>query len=109
MGAIIFQCRHRPREQRRQDMALGMGLLPIAPILLLPVILVVFVIVFPLWVVGLAVMGLILVIVKGVDTLAQAAGTRALSPAAVAMQRAFRWVLTFGGLAEKVASGEAPT
>ena len=90
-------------------MALGMGLIPIAPILLLPVILVVFVVVFPLWVVALGVLGLILVIVKGLDKLAQAAGTRALAPAALAMQRAFRWVLTFGGLAEKVTSGEAHT
>lgn len=90
-------------------MALGMGLIPIAPILLLPVILVVFVIVFPLWVVALGVLGLILVIVKGLDLLARAAGTQALAPAARAMHRAFRWVLTFGGLAEKVASGEAHT
>ena len=90
-------------------LGMSMGLLPIAPILLLPVILVVFVVVFPLWVIALAVLGLILVIVKGADKLAQAAGVRALSPPALAMQRAFRWVLTFGGLAEKVASGEAHT
>lgn len=90
-------------------MALGMELIPIAPILLLPVILVVFVIVFPLWVIALAVVGLILVLVKGVDKLAQMAGIRALSPPALAIQRAFRWVLTFGGLAEKVTSGEAHT
>jgi hypothetical protein len=90
-------------------MALGLGLIPIAPILLLPVILVVFVVVFPLWVIALAVVGLILVLVKGLDKLAQMAGVRALSPPARAIQRAFRWVLTFGGLAEKVASGEAHT
>ena len=90
-------------------LGMGMGLLPIATILLLPVILVVFVVVFPLWVIALAVLGLILVIVKGADKLAQAAGVRALSPLALAMHRAFRWVLTFGGLAEKVASGEAHT
>ncbi len=90
-------------------MVLGMELIPIAPILLLPVILVMFVIVFPLWVIALAVVGLILVLVKGVDKLAQMAGTRALSPPALAIQRAFRWVLTFGGLAEKVTSGEAHT
>jgi hypothetical protein len=90
-------------------MALGMELIPIAPILLLPVILVVFVIVFPLWVIALGVVGLILVIVKGLDKLAQLAGVHALSPPAVAIHRAFRWVLTFGGLAEKVTSGEAHT
>lgn len=90
-------------------MVLGMQLIPIAPILLLPVILVVFVVVFPLWVVALAVVGLILVIVKALDKLAQLAGTHALSPPAVGMHRAFRWVLTFGGLAERVTSGEAQT
>lgn len=90
-------------------LGMGMGLLPIAPILLLPVILVVFVVVFPLWVVALGVVGLILVIVKGLDKLAQLAGTRAFSPLALAIHRAFRWVLTFGGLAEKVTSGEAHT
>lgn len=90
-------------------MVLGMQLIPIAPILLLPVILVVFVVVFPLWVVALAVVGLVLVIVKGLDKLVQLAGSRALSPPAMGMQRAFRWVLTFGGLAERVTSGEAQT
>ena len=90
-------------------MTLGMGLLPIAPILLLPVILVVFVIVFPLWVIALAVLGLILVIVRLLDKLARLAGMAWLSGPASGMQRAFRWVLTFGGLAEKVASGEAHT
>jgi len=90
-------------------MALGMGLIPIAPILLLPVILVVFVVVFPLWVVALGVVGLILVLVKGLDLLARAGGTQALAPVALGMHRAFRWVLTFGGLAEKVTSGEAHT
>lgn len=90
-------------------MTLGMGLLPIAPILLLPVILVVFVVVFPLWVIALAVLGLILVVVRLLDKLARLAGVGLLSGPASGMQRAFRWVLTFGGLAEKVASGEAHT
>lgn len=90
-------------------MVLGMQLIPIAPILLLPVILVVFVVVFPLWVIALGVVGLILVIAKALDKVAQLAGTRMLSPPALAIQRAFRWVLTFGGLAERVTSGEAQT
>lgn len=90
-------------------MTLGLGLLPIAPILLLPVILVVFVVVFPLWVVALAVVGSILVLVLALDKLARLAGVQLIGPPASAMRRAFRWVLTFGGLAEKVASGEAHT
>lgn len=90
-------------------MTLGMGLLPIAPILLLPVILVVFVVVFPLWVVALAVVGSILILVRVLDKLARLAGTGLLSGPASGMHRAFRWVLTFGGLAEKVGPGEAHT
>ena len=90
-------------------MTLGMGLLPIAPILLLPVILVVFVIVFPRWVVGLAVLGFVLLVVRGLDKLARLAGVGVLAGPTLGMQRAFRWVLTFGGLAEKVGSGEAHT
>ena len=74
-------------------------LLPIAPILLLPFILVFFVVVFPLWLVSLGVLGLLLLILRGLDKLAQLAGTNALSGAARGMHRAFRWVLTFGGLA----------
>ena len=80
-------------------MTLGLGLLPIVPILLLPFILAVFVIVFPLWIVALAVVGLILVIVAGADRIARAMNIHSLSPVARAIRVAFRWVLTFGGLA----------
>ena len=74
-------------------------LLPIVPILLLPFILVFFVAVFPLWLVSLGVLGLLLVILRGLGKLGQLAGTDALTSAASQMHRAFRWVLTFGGLA----------
>src|SRR5947209_7114978 len=80
---------------------LGLGLLPIVPILLLPFILVFFVIVFPIWGVSLAVVGLLLLIVRGLDALARMAQVDTLTPAASAMSRAFRWVLTFGGLSER--------
>jgi hypothetical protein len=88
---------------------LGMGLLPIVPILLLPFILIVFVIVFPLWIVALGVVGLTLVIVVGADKLARAMNIHSLVPAARAIRIAFRWVLTFGGLARSEAErdGEA--
>jgi hypothetical protein len=86
---------------------LGLGLLPIVPILLLPFILIVFVIVFPLWIVALGVLGLILVIVVGADKLARAMNTHSLAPAARGMRIAFRWVLTFGGLARSRAAQEA--
>ena len=83
-------------------MALGMGLLPIVPILLLPFILIFFIVVFPIWGIALGVLGLLLLIVRGIDWLVKQAGSNALDGASKAMQRAFRWVLTFGGFAEKL-------
>jgi hypothetical protein len=81
---------------------LGLGLLPIVPILLLPFILIFFVVVFPLWGVALAVLGLLLLLLRGLDWLARQAGVTALSGATQALLRAFRWVLTFGGLARRL-------
>jgi len=74
-------------------------LLPIVPILLLPFILIFFVAVFPLWLLSLGVLGLLLVLLRGLAKLGELAGTDALSAAAAGVHRAFRWVLTFGGLA----------
>jgi hypothetical protein len=79
-------------------------LLPIVPILLLPFILVFFVAVFPLWLVSLGVLGLLLLLLRGLGKLGQLLGTNALSAAAEGVHRAFRWVLTFGGLAKAVES-----
>ena len=84
-------------------------LLPIAPILLLPFILVFFVVVFPLWLVSLGVLGLLLLILRGLGKLGQLAGTDALSIAATHMHRAFRWVLTFGGLARSAEESKPVT
>ena len=83
-------------------MHLGLGLLPIAPILLLPFILVFFVIVFPLWGVALGVLGSLLLLAKGADWLARAAGMSSLGSVSRGLVVAFRWVLTFGGLAERL-------
>jgi len=80
---------------------LGLGLLPIVPILLLPFILVFFVIVFPIWGVALAVLGLLLLLARGVDWLARAAGVSAFGRVSRALHRAFIWVLTFGGLSRR--------
>ncbi|MDB4877637.1 MAG: hypothetical protein JWM41_4083 [Gemmatimonadetes bacterium] len=79
-----------------------MGLLPIVPILLLPFILIFFVVVFPLWALALGVLGFILVLIRGMDWLAKRIGVTALDGAVKGMQQAFRWVLTFGGFAEKL-------
>jgi hypothetical protein len=83
-------------------MVLGMGLLPIVPILLLPFILIFFIVVFPLWAVALGVLGLALLVVRGANAVVTKAGSQALMGAAASTHRAFRWVLTWGGLAEKV-------
>ena len=84
-------------------------LLPIAPILLLPFILVFFVVVFPLWLVSLGVLGLLLLLLRGLAKLGQLAGTNSLNAAASAVHKAFRWVLTFGGLAKSVDESHSVT
>ena len=83
-------------------MVLGMGLLPIVPILLLPFILIFFIIVFPFWGVALGVLGLLLLILRGLDWLAKKAGSNAVDGDVKGLQRAFHWVLTFGGFTEKL-------
>ena len=82
-------------------MQLGLGLLPIAPILLLPFIIVFFVVVFPLWGIALGVVGILLLLLRAADWLARAAGSTALGGAVKALRRALRWVLTFGGFTER--------
>ena len=73
------------------------SLLPIAPIILLPFALVFFVVVFPLWGAALGVLGLVLLLARGANRLAQLMGIHVLEPAPARVYRAFRWVLTFGG------------
>jgi hypothetical protein len=85
----------------------GMGLLPIVPILLLPFIIIFFVVVFPLWGVALGVVGLSLLIIRAIDAIARASGVTAFTPAANAVGKAFRWVLTFGGLSERFSERRA--
>ena len=82
-------------------MVAGMGLLPIAPILLRPFIIVFFVVVFPIWGVSLGVLGLLLLILRALDALGRAAGVDAFTPAVGGVSRALRWVLTFGGSTER--------
>lgn len=73
--------------------AMHMTLLPIAPLLLLPFALIFFVIVFPFWGVALGVLGLLLLILRGLN----AATRGSLEGPTQSVYRAFRWVLTFGG------------
>jgi hypothetical protein len=73
-----------------------LALIPIAPLLLLPFILVAFVVLFPLWVVGLAVLSVARGIAWVID---KASGGPRLKPS---VDHAFQWVLTFGGLTRKI-------
>lgn len=83
-----------------RDVASGrvhLALIPVAPILLLPFIIVGFVVVFPLWIAGLAVLGLLRIIAWPIDRGLEAGGSTVRFGPPLA--RAFEWVKTFGGLA----------
>ena len=82
-----------------------MALLPIVPILLLPFIVVAFVVVFPLWALSLAVLWLLRALVWPVDrVLGRAESERVAAP----LERATRWLTTFGGLTERYAAANPP-
>jgi len=85
--------------------AMHMTLLPIAPLILLPFALVFFVIVFPFWGVALGLLGLVLVILRGINSLAKGS----LDGAVDSVNRAFRWVLTFGGFVRLGDQSKKPT
>lgn len=76
-----------------------MALLPIAPILLMPFILLFFVIVFPFWIVALAVLGTLLVISRGIDWVLRTMKLEARVSAPIS--NAFHWTLSWGGIAER--------
>ena len=76
-------------------------LLPIAPILLLPFILIFFVVVVPIWGVSLGVIGLVLLLIRGCKWLANRLGVHAFDGPTDRVGRAFHWVLTFAGFTER--------
>ncbi|HEX4682396.1 MAG TPA: hypothetical protein VH277_06805 [Gemmatimonadaceae bacterium] len=80
----------------------AIGNLPIVPLLLLPFALIFFIIVFPFWGIALAILGLVLLVMRGLTT----AGLKALAGPTAAVHRAFRWVLTFGGFVRLGQPGE---
>jgi hypothetical protein len=80
---------------------LHMGLLPIVPMLLLPFVLVFFILVFPLWGAALAILGIVFLLLRGIEALLGAMGKAPANPPSAATYKALHWVLTFGGFTEK--------
>ena len=66
-------------------------LLPIAPLLLMPFIIIFFIVVFPIWLVAIMILGA----VRGIARLISRTSNATLS-----IEKAFRWVLSYGGLIE---------
>jgi hypothetical protein len=75
--------------------------LPIAPILLLPFIILFFLIVFPFWVVAIVVLGLLLLLAMAIDWSLRASGATTGRPLSRPMSSAFHWTLSWGGIAER--------
>ena len=76
-----------------------MALLPIAPILLMPFIVLFFIIVFPAWLVAMAVLGILLGLTRGIDLLLRALKVEAKVSAPIS--NAFHWTLSWGGIANR--------
>ena len=87
---------------------LHMGLLPIVPMLLLPFILVFFVLVFPIWGAVLAILGLVFLLLRGIEALLGSMGKTPANRPSAAIHKCLRWVLTFGGFTEKHLSRPQP-
>ena len=81
-------------------------LLPVAPILLLPFIVLFFAIVFPFWMVAVALLGVLLGTARGVDALLGALKLQAR--VAPPVSRAFHWTLSWGGIADRRDKPKAP-
>ena len=75
--------------------------LPIAPILLFPFILIFFVVVFPFWLVGIAVLGALMWIVRGIEALIRLGNKELGTPVSGPVSRAFHWTLSWGGIAQR--------
>jgi hypothetical protein len=75
--------------------------LPVAPILLLPFIVLFFAIVFPFWLVAIALLGLLMLIARGVEWPLRAAGATLGRPLSGPLSNAFHWTLSWGGIAER--------
>ena len=74
---------------------------PLVPILLLPFVLIFFIVIFPLWGVSLGVLGLLLLLARGLDWVLKTVGIDAFERVVAQLRRALRWVMTFGGFTER--------
>ena len=68
-----------------------MTLLPVAPLLLLPFILIFFVAVFPFWLIAI-------LILLPVRAIARRVAPDPAQPTRARIEKTFRWIATFGGL-----------
>jgi hypothetical protein len=75
--------------------------LPVAPILLLPFIVVFFALIFPFWLVAIALLGLLMLLTRAVEWPLRAAGTTLGQPLSRPLSSAFHWTLSWGGIAER--------
>jgi hypothetical protein len=75
--------------------------LPVAPIILMPFIVLFFIVVFPLWVVAIAVLGALMGITRGLEAVLRAARVKIDKPISGPVSNAFHWTLSWGGLAER--------
>jgi len=73
-------------------------LLPIVPLLLLPFAIVFFVVVFPVWAVAVALLWIAMMTVRTMNNALRGQ----LASVDASVTKAFRWVLTFGGIARLV-------
>lgn len=75
--------------------------LPVAPILLLPFLVLFFIVVFPLWLVAVAVLFPLLWIVRGAEWALRRGGVDVGRPVSGPLGRAAHWVLSWGGIAQR--------
>jgi hypothetical protein len=75
--------------------------LPVAPILLLPFIVILFAVVFPLWLVAIALLGLLMLLARAAEWSLRAAGATLAHPLSRPLSSAFHWTLSWGGIAER--------
>jgi hypothetical protein len=77
------------------------ALLPIAPILLLPFILIFFIVVFPFWLIAMGVLGILRLLVHAI-------GGGPEGGWAARVDGWFHWVKTFGGFTETYLRSDSP-